>query len=332
MNCYVVRTDSYEASPDEWANVKQKIFEQLKSGSSRFGWSYDDNLNLERIIESEKSGAWESLSAAQKDAWYGHGFVDRASIGDLLFYPNIPKYGEFCIAEISDRYEFLDAQKGIDGDFRSSRGCRLITTTPIQKSDAIVPPSIRNKIGLQRRFYGLYVDDEDVTSLLDNLKNQGRATGDYKLYLANMTLPHYQNLAREWPRFFPKADLSRALESFLKLRGETGVDLREGPSESGADLVIEVSHPFLDRPIVIGIQVGSYEGSVGATTVREKLNQLLNGWSDNSLDYGCLVLTGEWTEAAREELRRHNETEKRKVKGIDGEGLARMLLQPTWLM
>jgi hypothetical protein len=45
-----------------------------------------------------REGRWKQLDGNQQDAWYCHGFLDRAECGDMLFYPNVPEYGQFCVA------------------------------------------------------------------------------------------------------------------------------------------------------------------------------------------------------------------------------------------
>ena len=133
---------------------------------------------------------------------------------------------------------------------------------------------------------------------------------------------------------FPRVDLSSFLAGILASRerhGET-VDLQEGPTEHGSDLVIELSHEFLDRPVVIGLQVKSCEGSVSADTVRIKLDQLIRGWEDNTLDYGALVLSGDWTADADKALAEHNQNNpQRRVKKVDGTQLARIVTGLTWM-
>jgi hypothetical protein len=141
----------------------------------------------------------------------------------------------------------------------------------------------------------------------------------------------HRDLAKQWPSFFPAANLSRFLAELLERYGES-VDLREGPSERGTDLVVEIQNDFLDRPLVIGMQIGSYENEVHPRTVKEKLNQLLSGWDSNSLDYGALILTGEWKEESVQVVENHNrENPSRRIKWIDGRQLARIVTRTTWI-
>ena len=151
---------------------------------------------------------------------------------------------------------------------------------------------------------------------------------------SEMMRPIHVELARGWTTHFPRANLSRFLADILARRERHGekIDLQEGPTEHGSDLVIELSQEFLDRPVVIGLQVKSCEGSVSADTVRTKLDQLLKGWDDNTLDFGALVLSGEWTADADKVLADHNhDSPLRRVKKIDGAQLARIVTDSTWM-
>ncbi len=317
MAAYVVRTET----------DGQALLDKLREGSARIGWSYSDGLDLQYIINNTSGG---SLNGAQRDAWHCHGFVDVADTGDFLFYPHVPDYGLFCVVKLLGGYALLPDQDGINGDFRSARPCQLMTSEPIDKRDAIVPPVIRHKLGLQRRFYSLNVDQSDIESLLSNLPKRSVKRATYASSFSQMMDAANRDLAKQWNTFFPVANLSRFLAELLERHGER-VDLREGPSERGSDLVVEIQNEFLDRPLVIGIQVGSFEGDVYPGKVKEKLNQLLDGWDSNSLDYGALVLTGDWRDDAKQVVEDHNRDHPtQRVKWIDGRQLARIVTRTTW--
>ena len=131
MNAYIVRGEKVESV--DFERIAKGLYEKLRAGSARIGWSSNDGLDLGHIV---RPGA--QLDGDQQEAWYGHGFLDRAVENDLLFYPNVPSYGKFCVARITGKYKFLSHDEGIDGDFRSSRPCELLTPNGVEKSDLIV--------------------------------------------------------------------------------------------------------------------------------------------------------------------------------------------------
>jgi hypothetical protein len=64
-----------------------------------------------------------------------------------------------------------------------------------------------------------------------------------------------------WPRSFPGKNLSSILTSTFEDLGYT-VQLQDGPAEFGSDLVVQITDELLPNPIVVGVQVGSYEDEV----------------------------------------------------------------------
>jgi hypothetical protein len=317
MSSFVVRTDE--------SGYESEIFESLKSGLARIGWSSDDSQNLRTIIDTVNERGRQSLSSGQQQALRCRGFADRACEGDLLFYPNVPEYGEFVVAKLLGDYEFLDERDSIDGDFRSARRCRLLTSKPISKYNRIVHPLIRVRLGLQGRFYQLYADQE-VGELLRDLPDAGTTTANVRSAFSLMKARLAREMGQLWSQHFPRTDLTWFLEDLFRTNGYSVV-VKEGPNERGSDLLLQVEEEFLPEPIFVGIQVGSYEGEVSPDKVREKLDQLLRGWDEHGLHYGVLVLTGNCGEEARSIVRQHNENDRqRQVKLIDGGDLARIVL------
>lgn len=106
-------------------------------------------------------------------------------------------------------------------------------------------------------------------------------------------------------------------------------EVQEGRGEAGADIVVEVGNPLLpDEGFRVGVQAFAYGGNVREGSLERKLNQLLEGWETNDLDYGVLLTTGIPTGEALEVLVSHNEENPdRHVKLIDGDALADLFLQ-----
>ena len=97
--------------------------------------------------------------------------------------------------------------------------------------------------------------------------------------------------------------------------------LQEGPAEAGSDIVLTVGDRFLDKEFRVGVQIFSYKDSVDELALKEKLEQLLQGWERN--DYGALLTTGRCDEEAKAMLHRHNTDDRqRQVRLIEGDELA----------
>lgn len=142
---FVVRTDG-----------RAGIWESLQAGKARLGWSYHDRLNLAQIKEKVQSGI--PLDTGEKKAWKGKQFLYAVQPGDYLIYTQQPERGLFVIVQVSEQggdYDFAPETDSLEGDFRSYRRCTLVTEQPVSKSDKIVHPAIRHKLGIRGRIYRL---------------------------------------------------------------------------------------------------------------------------------------------------------------------------------
>ena len=134
---------------------------------------------------------------------------------------------------------------------------------------------------------------------------------------------------------FNRQELSRKLcgELFERMGyPPENIRLQEGPSEAGSDLVVTVSSPLLPNHgnfgFRVGVQAFAYKGDVAESSLKAKLEQLLEGWETNSLYSGVLLTTGKCTAEARALIDKHNEDNPdRPVRLIEGDELAELFLQ-----
>ena len=141
-----------------------------------------------------------------------------------------------------------------------------------------------------------------------------------------------EKMGNAWWKYFPRKDLSNILAKLLEDNGYF-VTYQDGPSEKGADLIIEIENAFIKEPILIGVQVGSYQDEVSKHTVREKMEQLLTGWEDNKLKYGALVLAGKCGRDAHSVIDDHNhKNPDQRITLLDGRELAMLILSAAILV
>lgn len=311
--------------------TKQKpgVWEAIQNGRARMGWSYADRLDLRKLARKKDRG--ESLDEKEQGAWGCKGFLKYVDEGDYLVYPKQPDSDSFVVVRVTGPYDYAAKSEALgDEDFRSYRRCEVVTETPVDYHDEIVPPIVRSKLGLQGRFYELK-DWEEFQEFLDSLDQQGTLeTDDSDVRLRRIAGELRRSLPELLQSQYPQHDLSRRFCMRLFEEGmDYSVDLQEGPGEEGSDLIVNVGSPLLPDTATsqVGVQVGSYSGSVSAEKVKEKLDQLTSGWEQNELDYGALLTTGECTEEAHSVVREHNEDHpEQPVKLIDGEEVARLFL------
>ena len=165
----------------------------------------------------------------------------------------------------------------------------------------------RQRLGRPGRLSQVY-DPSSFFRFLEDLPNRGQLQdGSNRASLRRIHNGLRKNLPGALRREFGRADLSRRFCPDLFERMGYSAEVQEGPAEAGSDVVVTVGNPCLpDDGFRIGVQVFAYEGTVEEWALQDKLEQLLGGWEDNSLDYGVLLTTGRCSEAAVAALHKHN--------------------------
>ena len=303
------------------------VFDELKAGRARMGWSYQDNLDLRLLLGRIEQG--EQLDEDERGAKRCLGFLTKVKLEDYLLYPHQPERGLFSVVQVKGDYKYSTDKDGLDGDFRSLRACLLKTPEPVDMYDEIVPSQLRQRLGRPGRLSQVY-DPSSFFRFLEDLPNRGQLQdGSNRASLRRIHNGLRKNLPGALRREFGRADLSRRFCPDLFERMGYSAEVQEGPAEAGSDVVVTVGNPFLpDDGFRIGVQVFAYEGTVEEWALQDKLEQLLGGWEDNSLDYGVLLTTGRCSEAAVAALHKHNkEKPDRLVRLIEGDQLADLFLK-----
>ena len=302
------------------------VFEELTAGRARIGWSSLDRLDL-RIIRGMRERG-EQLDEDQQGAVRCLGFLTRLRVDDYLVYPHQPNRGTFTVVQVTGDYDYSSEDDGLNGNFRSVRPCALTTPEPVNWYDEIVPAQLRYRLGRPGRFSRI-CDPDPLSLALDELQDQGeRQEGSNARRLGRIYRELRQRLPRALRREFAQADLSRRFCPELFDRMGFSSEVLEGPGEAGSDVIVTVGNALLPAEFRIGVQAFAYEGTVTQEALMEKLDQLLQGWEINSLDYGVLLTTGRCSDAARNALRRHNRQERgRQIRLVEGDDLADLFLQ-----
>ena len=315
---YVVR------AADRWGVPIPGVFDELQAGRARIGWSYQDNLDL-RLLQ-DKIEQKKPLDADERKARRCLRFHAEVEIGDYLLYPHQPETGQFSVVQVTGEYDYSTPEGGLDEDFRSFRPCRVITPDPVGMSDEIVPSHLRFRLGLQGGFYQIH-DTSSFFSFLTELPQAGIRQASTRASVRRIHNKLREQLPDAIHHQFARTDLSRRFCPELFERMGYASQVQEGPAEAGSDVVLTVGNPLLPCEFRVGVQVFSYEGAVSESDFRDKLDQLLGGWEDNSLDYGVLLTTGLCSADAVEVLDDHNDKyPNRLVRLIQGSDLGDLFL------
>ena len=319
-NAFVVKTVDDDGQPIPG------VFDELQAGRARIGWSYQENLDLRLIRERIRQGA--TLDEDERRAKRCLGFLTRVGCEDYLLYPHQPARGQFLVVQVTGDYAYSTAENSIKEDCRSFRPCELTTPEPVDLYDEIVPSQLRHRLGRPGRFSQVW-DTSAFLIFLEGLPEAGRQQdGSNRASIQRIHNALREQLPEALRREFSRADLSRRFCAELFDRMGYASEVQEGPGEAGSDVVVTVGNPLLPGEFRIGVQVFAYEGTVQEKALTAKLEQLLRGWEENSLDSGILLTTGCCSEAAKTALRSHNEgNPKRQVRLIEGRDLADFFLQ-----
>ena len=270
-----------------------RVFDELKAGRARIGWSYRANLDLRLLVSRIEQG--EQLNEDERDAKRCLGFLTRVKSEDYLIYPHQPDRGKFSVVQVTGEYDYSTDKDGLDRDFRSFRPCLLKTPEPVDMYDEIVPSQLRHRLGRPGRFSQVY-DTAPLFRFLKDLPQKGHRQDDPN-QMSEMSLQRIhsglrKDLADALHREFSRADLSRQFCRELFDRMGYTPDVQEGPHEAGSDVVVTVPDRLLPEKVEIriGIQVFSYVGDVQESALKSKLDQLLRGWETNipSTTVSCL--------------------------------------------
>ncbi len=321
MRVFVVKAISYETR-----TPMPGVFEELRAGRARIGWSYAENLDLRMLRDKITRG--EELEDDENGARRCLRFLTEVEAGHLLLYPHQPERGLFTIVMVTGEYDYAPSSQTLGGDFRSSRPCAIVGQGPISLDDPIVPAQLRYRLQRPGRLSEIR-DIEPLRRVLAamNLAGQAAAAGSRpqrRRIADDLARVVPDLLRREWSQH----DFTRhfCFELFEKMGLDTTV--QEGPGDQGTDVLVTVSHPLLLDDCTVGVQAFAYEGDVSARALRGKLDQLLAGWDVNGLDQGVLLTTGICGRSATDMIHEHNlSRQDRRVRLIDGRELTEIFLR-----
>ena len=124
------------------------LYSELKEGRARFGWSYNDRLDLRDIKKKLETQGWDVLDEDEQNAWTHAWFLlEEVKEGDYFIYINMPEYGKCTIVKIIGEYEFTDIWFKDWKDFRHMLPCKFIAT--FDRNDNIVHPYLQRRLKLQ---------------------------------------------------------------------------------------------------------------------------------------------------------------------------------------
>ena len=118
----------------------ERILESLKGGQGRFGWSYIENADLEKLQKRIEEKGWDSLNDGEKDCYQE--FLLRLEEGDYVVYINLPAWGQCTLARVTGKYYW----DGSDDDFNHRFPVCPESVREFNRNDARVMPALSARL------------------------------------------------------------------------------------------------------------------------------------------------------------------------------------------
>lgn len=288
------------------------VYESIRKGKSRFGWSQKDEHNL--LLET-----WSEWHSKQL-------FLLEIKPDDWVVHINTPKWGQCTAAKVVGSYEFDDGIKSTHGtDFRHVIPIDVETIIVFNRRDENILPSVN--LRPRSRYHRIY-EEQDFNQSIINLRAKrvdlGRDTkGEF--YLKDKTEAFLPKITS----FIQQMNKSKDLELFLAKvfrKVEGVVQVKENGSgwrsDNGADLIVTFKNLNIENVVVV--QVKSFEGSHHCLEAVSQIENAINVYGANA---GLIITTASTTESLDSSIQALNEKMDKQIDLMAAEDVARFVLK-----
>lgn len=291
----------------------QKIYESVKAGKSRFGWSYADEHNL-------KNETWSKEHPRQM-------FLLRIKPGDWIVHISVPTYGRCIAAQVIEPYGFDEGVPELS-DFRHYFSVDPKTIQEFDRND----PNVLKEVNLAPRGRQQRVlEVESFLTSLDNLKTKkikledGERISEHQL--KEKSEDHLKAITELIQKTHPKKELEYFMCKVLKQMSgieNASVNGSGWGTDHGADIIVDTKPPRGLPAHKIIVQVKSYKGTHRGT---DGVGQIKTGIQQFDGHAGLLMTTGSRTEELTRALKALAEEIGKPVEALCGIELARFIME-----
>ena len=232
--------------------------------------------------------------------------IGRIKKGDIILTPNLPKSGFFSLMVVSGayRYEILNFRDG-NHDLGHILPVQLLSgSSGINKYNKFVAADIRRTMRCQLRLWSLNGYAELIDELIEHLKSNTTLSSavdastklenawDAAFNTAQSTL--INSLGKELDSKFKAAEWEEPLvKVFQSLYPDADVQHTGGPSENGADIVINLPNYFdkSSTPFRIVIQVKNYAEIMAGTHAIDQIRNAINSYGTDGKVVGAVIIS-----------------------------------------
>ena len=307
MNYWAMRT-----SRDSEEHINFVRNELENKGILRQGWGYCDEQDLRKIYDKLKASNFnrKEFSSHEEDALWNIKMLGKycqysktyIQVGDIILVPNMPNNSSFTLCRVTGDYSYSEDTDV--HDLRHMLPVEVITKGGVAYSNENVDAALRQSLRCRGRLWNInpYKDCVDkIISLVNDRKEyllregsdhveraKGLVDDEIKTSVDNLS----ETIIEKLPSVLQGAEwepvLCYALDPLMK---NIQIEHTGGPSECGADIVINIQNPFDEQfPWIIVIQVKNYKGEIGVQ-VAEQLIQAIDSRKDQGRVIAAYVLT-----------------------------------------
>ena len=274
------------------------LFQELRGGRARFGWSYDESLDPRDLKARIARNGWNSLDEKEQVAIAKTAFLLDVRPGDHFVYINMPSYGRCTAVRIVDHEGvgpdnlFHYTPKWGDpsqDDFRCMLPCEFLFH--FDRNADVVHPYLSRRLKLMGSHWTIG-DTEKFEELLRDLHAGARGkAADERLreQIEEQLLTISDRIRQTYPE--------RTLESFVLgvlARLPRVQDAKKGPDVDGADLVFAFDGGIetldLERTEVCAVQVECYEDVINDIRAIEDIRR---AFGSKTYTCGLIVTTAQ---------------------------------------
>lgn len=274
------------------------LFQELRQGRARFGWSYDDSLDPRDLKARIAHNGWNSLSEEEQKCIAKTGFFLDVRPGDYFVYINMPSYGRCAAVRIADHqgigpdHLFQYTSEWGDPpqhDFRSMLPCEFLFD--FDRNANVVHPYLSRRLKLMGAHWTIG-DTEKFEELLRDLHAgaRGKAADER---LRDQIEEHLCAISDRIRQTYPEKNLESFVLGVLA-RLPRIQDAKKGPDVDGADLVFTFDGGIetldLERTEVCAVQVKCYENIVDDLRAVEDIKR---AFSSGTYTCGLIVTTAQ---------------------------------------
>jgi len=277
---------------------RELIYQSVKNGKSRFGWSQKDEHNL------KLKDNWTEWHSKQL-------FLLQIKKEDWIVHINTPVWGQCIATQVTSEYDFdkgLECDRCID--FRHCFEVDVDTIVEFNRRDPNVLPSVNlNPRQIYHRIYAIDDFRKSMENLKHNKVNLSGVESKEEYYLKNKTENYLKEITRDINETHKSKNLERFLaEVFRKIPGV--VEVNENGfgwgTDYGADLIVTMKSSIgnLDFENIIIVQIKSFEGDHYDLSAVEQVETGIKTYNGTA---GMIITTAQRTEALENKIQNISE-------------------------